>query len=145
FGLNKERNLDKFDIAFVMKTLLSDHSDLKMTRLQNQEPIIIISRGEMDYVQEIPPEYDIIRLYFLTVSVKYKSNIKDQFIQKIRNALSNSDDNEKTTGLRKKFNEWNTYPMGIDNARCEKSPVFYDALLINFLKFETSKKDKDYE
>ncbi|CAG8697767.1 26135_t:CDS:2, partial [Gigaspora rosea] len=89
----------------------NDHGDLKMTRLQNQKPIIIIPRGEMDYVQEIPPEYDIIKLHFPTVSVKYKSNIKDQFIQEIRNALSNPDNNEKTTGLREKFNEWDSFTV----------------------------------
>ncbi|CAG8838182.1 9349_t:CDS:2, partial [Gigaspora margarita] len=142
------RNLDKFDIAFAMKTLLSNHGNLKITRLQNQEPIIIISRGEIDYAQKIPPEYDIIRLHFSTVFVKYKSNVKDQFIQEIRNALSNPNDNEKTIGLREKFNEWGSFTVTniiIDNARCEKLPVFNDALLSDFPKFETSKKDKDYE
>ncbi|RIB01744.1 hypothetical protein C2G38_2229806 [Gigaspora rosea] len=171
FGLNKGRNLG-IDIAFATKTLLSDHGDLKMTRLQNQEPIIIIPKGEFDYTQEIPPEYDIVRLHFPTVSVKYKSNVKDQFIQEIRNALSNPNDKEKTTGLREKFNEWGNFTVtdviiggaitiknwskisnenksrlktyiqwGIDNARCGKSPVFNDALLSDFPKFETSKKD----
>ncbi|CAG8646595.1 40426_t:CDS:2 [Gigaspora margarita] len=116
-----------------------------MTRLQNQEPIIIIPRVEMDYAQEIPLEYNIIRLHFLTISVKYKSNVKDQFIQEIRNALSNPDNNEKITGLREKFNEWGSFTVTdviINNARCGKSPVFNDSLLSNFPKFETSKKMK---
>ncbi|RIB00919.1 kinase-like domain-containing protein [Gigaspora rosea] len=114
FGLNNRRNLGKFDIAFVTKTLLSDYGDLKITRLQNQEPIIIIPKGEMDYVQEILPEYDIIRLYFLTVSVKYKSNVKNQFIQEIRNALGNPDDNEKTTGLRENLMNGTYIQWGIE-------------------------------
>ncbi|CAG8641344.1 21749_t:CDS:2 [Gigaspora margarita] len=172
FGLNKARNLGKFDITFATKTLLGDHGDLEMTRLKNQEPIIIIPRGEMNYDQEIPPEYDIIRLHFPTVSVKYKSDVKDQFTQEIINALSNPNDNEKTAGLRKTFNEWGNFTVneviiggaitiknwskisnenksrlktyiqwGIDYARCGKSPVFNDALLSDFPKIETSKKD----
>ncbi|CAG8846922.1 34639_t:CDS:2, partial [Racocetra persica] len=68
FGLNKGRTLDgSNNIAFGTKTLLGDHGDLSVSKL-NQEPTIIIPREEGNIAVEVSPEYDTIRLHFPTAS-----------------------------------------------------------------------------
>ncbi|CAG8773289.1 8145_t:CDS:1, partial [Dentiscutata erythropus] len=101
-GLNKGRNLDKFDIAFGIKTILGELGALEVKRLRNQEPIIIIPIKDLNITDDIPPEYDIVRLHFPTASVSYKGDVNEQFIQEIKTVLDSSNDDEKKKSTVKK-------------------------------------------